>query len=217
MNAMHAVTGPRAPDPTPDAPTDEELIARFRATHEAAAFESLVHRYERELFGYLRRYLHDAELAEDVFQATFLRVHLHCDRFESGRPFRPWLYTIATNQAIDAQRRNRRHRVSARVGGDDGPQLADLVASTGPTAGARIEDEETREWLRSAVARLPEPQRSVLALVYERGVKHHEAARLLGIPLGTVKSRLHAALGKLGTAWRRFETQRVAVAAAHVN
>ncbi|MFM7033746.1 MAG: RNA polymerase sigma factor, partial [Planctomycetia bacterium] len=81
-------------------PTDEELLARFRKDDDAAAFESLVHRYERELFSYLRRYLGSTEMAEDVFQATFLQVHLKKEQFEEGRRFRPWLYTIATNQAI---------------------------------------------------------------------------------------------------------------------
>ena len=53
----------------------------------------------------------DAEMADDAFQATFLQVHLKCDYFEPGRKVRPWLYTVATNQAIDAKRRNRRSRV----------------------------------------------------------------------------------------------------------
>ena len=76
-------------------------------------FAELVRRYEKELFGYLRHYLGNAEMAEDVFQQTFLQVHLKCDQFEPGRKVRPWLYTVATNQAIDYRRRNRRHRVSS--------------------------------------------------------------------------------------------------------
>src|SRR5271168_1722475 len=91
-------------------PTDEQLLAEYRQQGDRQAFAQLVHRYERELFSYLRRYLGDAEMAEDAFQATFLQVHRKCDQFEEGRRFRPWLYTIATNQAIDAQRRNKRHR-----------------------------------------------------------------------------------------------------------
>src|SRR5690242_1002358 len=81
--------------------TDEELLVRYRDHADRQAFSQLVHRYERELYSYLRRYLGDATMAEDAFQATFLQVHLKCDQFEQGRRFRPWLYTIATNQAID--------------------------------------------------------------------------------------------------------------------
>ena len=70
--------------------SDEELLRRCCRNGDAAAFESLVHRYEQELFSYLRRYLGNAEMAEDVFQATFLQVHLKREQFEEGRRFRPW-------------------------------------------------------------------------------------------------------------------------------
>ena len=82
--------------------SDEELLGRYRKQGDRQAFAVLVHRYERELYSYLRQYLGDATLAEDAFQATFLQVHLKCDQFEEGRKFRPWVYTIATNQAINA-------------------------------------------------------------------------------------------------------------------
>jgi RNA polymerase sigma-70 factor (ECF subfamily) len=187
-------------------PTDEELIARFRHGDDAAAFESLVHRYESELFSYLRRYLGNAEMAEDVFQATFLQVHLKKDQFEEGRRFRPWLYTIATNQAIDAQRRNKRHRMVSldhRTGGeDDVGALVEMLSGTDRTADERMEQEEAREWVRAAVGELPDTLRSALLLVYHQGMKYREAADALGIPVGTVKSRLHAALLKLNETWQ---------------
>ena len=66
--------------------TDEELLEVYRDEQDRNAFEELVRRYERELYNYLRRYLNDAEMAEDAFQATFLKVHLKCDSYESGRP-----------------------------------------------------------------------------------------------------------------------------------
>ncbi|MBI3469295.1 MAG: sigma-70 family RNA polymerase sigma factor, partial [Planctomycetes bacterium] len=90
--------------------SDELLLRSYRDKGDRAAFEELVHRYERELYSYLRRYLGDADLAEDVFQATFFQVHQKCHLFEDRRSFRPWLYTIATHQAIDALRKLRRHR-----------------------------------------------------------------------------------------------------------
>ncbi|MEN6557755.1 MAG: sigma factor, partial [Thermoguttaceae bacterium] len=78
--------------------TDEKLLLSYRSDRDSLVFEELVHRYEKELFGYLRHYLGDAQMAEDVFQQTFLQVHLKCGQFEPGRQVRPWLYTIATNQ-----------------------------------------------------------------------------------------------------------------------
>src|SRR5277367_1683793 len=129
-------------------PTDEQLLADYRQQGDRQAFSQLVHRYERELFSYLRRYLGDAEMAEDTFQTTFLQVHLKCDQFEEGRKFRPWLYTIATNQAIDAQRRNRRHRSvsldrSAKSeNNDDVGALIDLLISKEPNPEFRLESNQ---------------------------------------------------------------------------
>ena len=159
------------------------------------------------MFNYLRRYLGNAEMAEDVFQATFLQVHLKREQFEEGRRFRPWLYTIATNQAIDAQRSNKRHRMvslDSRTGGeDDIGSLVEMLAGDGHTADEQMQAEEARDWVRSAVDDLPEQLRAALLLVYHQGLKYREAADVLGIPVGTVKSRLHSALAKLNESWRR--------------
>lgn len=189
--------------------TDEELVARFRAGRDPEAFETLVRRYEQELFGYLRRYLGNAELAEDVFQETFLRVHTKCGGFERGRAFRPWLYAIATNQAIDAQRRARRQRTGGgEARGDvEGRSFVELVPSRERSAEERCEAEEAEQWVRSAVDNLSAPQRSVVTLVFRRGAKQREIASLLGIPVGTVKSRLHTAMNTLTDAWQRWDRQ----------
>jgi RNA polymerase sigma-70 factor (ECF subfamily) len=193
-------------------PTDEALIERVREADDATAFELLVHRYEHELFSYLRRYLGSAEMAEDVFQATFLQVHLKRESFEDGRRFRPWLYTIATNQAIDAQRRNRRHRMVSldqRTGGDDDVgALVEMLSGQDSTADQKMEDEEAKDWVRAAVDELPDALKSALVLVYHQGMKYREAADVLGIPVGTVKSRLHAALLKLNESWAKTGTGR---------
>lgn len=189
-----------------DADTDEELIRRFRQSGDTAAFESLVRRYERDLFGYLRRYLHSAEMAEDVFQTTFLQVHVKRDTFEDGRRFRPWLYAIATHQAIDAQRRNRRHRMvelDRRRGDDEGHSFVTALASRDGTADDLAAAEESRQQVRSALDALSAPQRLVVELVYRQGMKYREAATRIGIPVGTVKSRIRAAVLKLGESWNR--------------
>jgi RNA polymerase sigma-70 factor (ECF subfamily) len=183
--------------------SDEDLLLEYRSGGDRAAFEELVHRYERELYNYLRHYLGDAEMAEDAFQAAFLQVHLKCDRFEPGRRVRPWLYTVATNQAIDAQRRNRRHRMvsldrRSGVGGqEEAGTLVELLDGDEPGPVDQLESAEQRRRVRKAVERLPDPLRQVLLLVYYQGLKYREAAEVLSIPVGTVKSRLHAAIRKL--------------------
>jgi len=188
---------------------DESLLLRYRDTGSREVFAQLVHRYERELYSYLRRYLGDSELAEDAFQATFLQIHLKCSQFEIDRRFRPWLYTIATNQAIDAQRRNKRHRmVSLDRGGttdstDDAAKLANFLVSASPSPVHQVSEAERGHWLRSAMDELPESMRHVINLVYYQGLKYREAADIMGTPVGTVKSRLHAAILKLNEMWQR--------------
>jgi RNA polymerase sigma-70 factor (ECF subfamily) len=182
------------------------LLLRYRELGSRDEFAQLVHRYERELYNYLRRYLGDAEMAQDVFQATFLQVHLKCDQFDEGRRFRPWLYTIATNQAIDAQRRNRRHRMVSldRAGGSEGDEtgtLSDLLVSGEPNPLRELDRQERRRTVRDSVAQLPETLRAVVVLVYYQGMKYREAADVLDIPVGTVKSRLHTAVNMLHELW----------------
>ena len=185
--------------------SDEELLIRFRRG-EAEAFASLLRRYERELYGYLRRYLDDASLAEDVFQNTFLQVYKKAGQYEPGRPVRPWLYAIATRQAIDAMRRRGRHAVvSLEQAADEGDgeiqTLLDLLHCRGAGPLEQVAEAERRDLVRSSVEQLPDFLRQVLVLAYYQGLKYREIADVVGVPVGTVKSRLHAALVRLQEAW----------------
>ena len=186
--------------------SDEELLALFRRGRRDA-FGALVRRYEGELYGYLRRYLGDASLAEDVFQNTFLQVYVKSGQYEAGRPVRPWLYTIATNQAIDALRRNGRHQALSldqqreELADGELSSLVETLESNGPGPLDAAQGQERREKIRASVERLPEFLRQVLLLAYYQGLKYREIADILGIPVGTVKSRLHAALVKLQETW----------------
>jgi len=194
----------RAQAGPPSAWSDEKLLLEYRDHGDRSAFEELVRRYEKELYGYLRHYLGDAQTAEDVFQQTFLQVHLKCGQFECERKLRPWLYAVATNQAIDFQRRSGRHRtvsLDRRIGGgmeeDESGLLVDLFDSPGRTPAEESQSAEQQAAVRRAVAELPEQTRQVVMLVYFQGLKYREAAEVLSIPVGTVKSRIHAAIEKL--------------------
>ena len=114
--------------------SDESLIAQYRETGDRKLYETLIRRYEREIYSYLRRYIGNSEMAEDAFQGTFLQVHLKCHQFDPARRLRPWLYAIATNQAIDVQRRNTRHgRVSLdRSSSRDGEERSSAWSSWQP-------------------------------------------------------------------------------------
>ena len=185
--------------------SDEELLTRFRKG-QRDVFGALVRRYQRELYGYLRRYLGDADLADDVFQTTFVQVYSKAELYEPGRPVRPWLYAIATNQAIDAMRRVGRHptvSLEQTEGDGDGERrgLIDLIEAREVDPFDQAEASETRDLVRACVDRLPDFMKQVVLMAYYQGLKYQEIADALSIPLGTVKSRLHAALVKLHESW----------------
>jgi RNA polymerase sigma-70 factor (ECF subfamily) len=186
--------------------SDEELLTRLRDGHREV-FGTLVRRYQRELFGYLRRYLGDAEMADDVFQTTFLQVFVKIGQYEAGRPARPWLYTIATHQAIDALRRSGRQAMvsleQTTGEGSDGEvrSMIEMLESreSGPLEQTQLH--EKQQLVRACVDRLPDFLRQVVVLAYYQGLKYREVADILDVPVGTVKSRLHTALLRLQEAW----------------
>ena len=140
--------------------TDEEIIAGYQIHQERTLFLTLVGRYEREIYSYLRRYIGHTELAEDAFQGTFLQVHLKCHQFDPGRRFRPWLYAIATNQAIDVQRRNKRHRMVSLDHSNGGDReeypsgWSEKLVGDSPDPADAASSQEHRDWVNSSVASL---------------------------------------------------------------
>jgi len=183
--------------------SDEVLLSRYRDLGRTEDFEALMHRYQNELYRYLTRYLGDRTLSEDVFQNTFLQIHLKRGLYEEGRPVRPWIYSIATHQAVDALRKVGRHPTvsldqSVNSSGEaEAGRLIDLLTSDEEGPLAELQGEERKEWVRESVARLPDALRQTLILAYHEDLKYREIAEILKIPVGTVKSRLHAALAKL--------------------
>lgn len=186
--------------------SDEELLERLR-NGEREVFGSIVKRYQRELYGYLRRYTGDANLADDVFQTTFLQVYTKIAQYEAGRAAKPWIYTIATHQAIDAMRKAGRQAMvsldQTTNAGDNGEvrSLMDMLESRDSGPLEHTQAGERRELVRKGVEELPENLRQVVILIYYQGLKYREAAEILKVPVGTVKSRLHMALVKLQEMW----------------
>ncbi len=140
-----------------------------------------------------------------MFQNTFLQVHLKRGLYEDGRPFRPWLYAIATHQAVDTLRKVGRHptvsldqRSGSSANDSDPGALIDLLVNDGPGPLGELQEKERQEWVRQSIERLPETLKQTLILAYYQDLKYREIAEILKIPVGTVKSRLHAALAKLG-------------------
>ena len=181
--------------------TDEELFLEYRYTGIREAFDEIVHRYERELYNYLYRYLGNAANADDVFQKTFLAVLKKSDQFEPGRAFRPWLYRIATNTAIDFKRKAKRFSVvsmDASIGSEDNAyRIMDTVAGNEPEPFEDPMDREIAGKVREAVDALPTQMRQAVYMVYFQGLSYREAADAVGIHYVTLASRLNKGIEKL--------------------
>lgn len=193
-----------------DALADELLLARYRDSGEPRDFAEIFRRYSVRLERYLRRFLGDAALAEDVLQETFLLVHSKCGLYQDGWPARPWLYAIASRRAVDALRRSRRPAVSldqpvASDGADVSGALVELFAADEPGPLETLQVRERQQWVKQSVGRLPESLRHVLVLGYDQGMSYAEIAEVLHVPIGTVKSRLHTALLRLRDMAERFD------------
>lgn len=189
--------------------SDEEMVEEYLKSRCPDLFEQLVRRYEREIYTYLRRFLGDAQEAEDVFQATFLSVHLRIDQFERGRRFRPWLYAIASNKAIDFMRRNKRHQLGSLntvLSNSDGDEtLMHKLANHDAHPDECAERNENASRVRDALSQLNEPTQQLIQLAFFQEMKYADISEILRIPVGTVKSRVFTAIRKLNSIWMRME------------
>ncbi len=190
--------------------SDEKLFEAHR-TGDSAALRTLIERHQGDLFRFLFRLSGDRHIAEDAFQEAFLQVHLSADRFDITRRFRPWLFTIAANKARDLLRKKVRRSelpLSAPVGTSDGRvTFADLMALDEPGPEAALATEERDQMVQRAIDRLPWSLREILLLAYFQRLSYAQIADDLGIPLGTVKSRLHAAVGGFAKHWAAVQRE----------
>src|SRR5688572_4650837 len=187
-------------------PTDEQLLAEYRAG-DKTKFAVLVLRYQRELYHFLVRFLGDRAAAEDVFQETFLQVHQSADQFDPSRRFRPWLFTIAANKARDLIRSQARRptnplQASISPGDEESGEFIDLMQSTADMPSDPMEMQELQQQVQSTVGNMPEHLREILLLSYFHQFPYKQISEILDIPLGTVKSRLHAAVAHFADRWR---------------
>ncbi len=186
--------------------TDEQLLADHIAG-DPGAFRTLVERHSRELYEFVFRFTHSSAAAEDVVQESFLQIHTSADRFDPDRKLKPWLFTIAANKARDWLRGRARQRevaLDARIGGEDetGQAFSDLLAGEDETPTDTLESEEQRRAVRRVVDRLPPAFCEAIVLAYFHRFSYRDIAQILDIPLGTVKSRLHAAVAAFGKLYR---------------
>ncbi len=190
----------------PSTVSDEQLLLRYTQGN-LEAFEQLVRRYRRTLYSFLARFTGDLALAEDVFQETFLQVHLSAGGFDVSRRLKPWLFTIAANKARDALRSRFRHpaaELDAKVAGSEQEQTryVDLMPAKASRPEETLQNKETAAAVQTIVQQLPENLRIVLVLSYFHDFPYKQIAEILEVPLGTVKSRLHVAVKEFARRWR---------------
>jgi RNA polymerase sigma-70 factor (ECF subfamily) len=178
--------------------SDEDLMGRV-AEDDERAFPELVRRYQGRVTNLVARVLNDRECADDLAQEVFIRVFVHRRNYRRGSKFSTWLFTIAANLAKNEIRRRVRRRnwfsldALQEMLKDSVPQLAD----PGEARERTLEREQLQEAVARAISTVPEKYRLALVLRDIEGLPYEEIADVLGIPGGTVRSRINRARGML--------------------
>ena len=167
-----------------EAEADEELVRRFRAG-EPEAFTDLVRRHQHRVYSVCLRVLGDADAAADVAQDTFLTVLRKLDGFRGEVAFTTWLHRVAVNACYDELRRKRR-RPMLHVVADDGPEH-----EAGPPAPDHADEVAGTRDVAAALASIPEEFRVTLVLADVQDMAYEQISKVLDVPVGTVKSRVH--------------------------
>jgi len=186
--------------------TDAELLQHYSKGDEAA-FREIVNRYKNSLYAFLKQFLNQSDLVDDVFQETFLQLFTSRKSFDPSRPLRPWLFTIAANKAKDALRKSQRTAAvpigtlteSEEMSFDE---MLNALSSDAAVPYDDVERSETVSLVNEVIANMPENLREILALAYFQQFSYKQMADILSIPIGTVKSRLHAAVARFAKDWK---------------
>ena len=179
--------------------SDSELMERFGAGDDEA-FRLLVERHQRPLMNFFYRRSYDRQIAQDCTQEVFLRLVRHRGKWKPQAKFTTYMYRIAENLWIDRYRSKKAAPPMTSLQAPAGEEAGELGGvlpgrSRLPEDGAA--DLELAIKLRAALDSLTEDQRSVFLMAETKGMKYADIGEALGIPVGTVKSRMHAAIHKL--------------------
>lgn len=185
-------------------PTDEDLMLAFQQG-QVRAFEELVRRHEKGVFNFIFRFFGNREVAEEVFQESFLKVHQAADRYYPNGKFTTWLYTIVRNLCVDTFRRRKiREAVSLDTGRDEeDPKLGDHIANDEVPPDIMASAREIEGALEMALQKLNPDQREVFLLREKEGFKFEEIAEMTKVSVNTVKSRMRYALESLKRALKQ--------------
>jgi RNA polymerase sigma-70 factor (ECF subfamily) len=181
--------------------SDPDLLKRC-ARGEDAAYRELVARIEKPLINFIRRFINEPAMAEDIFQETFVRVVRTLGDYKPEASLTTWIFTIARNLCLDRIKMTKRHReVSMDATGQDGKgnviDFREALRAMQPEPGSTAEVSEDRRRLMEAVGKLPPAKREVLIMRQFAGLSYQEIAVIVKAPVGTVKFRVHEAIQDL--------------------
>jgi RNA polymerase sigma-70 factor (ECF subfamily) len=182
-----------APNKPHEHPEDAVLVRKAQEG-DVDAFETLVRKYQQAVYALCRRLTGAHQSADDLAQETFIKAYFALARFDARWPLYPWLRKIAVNASLNYLKKRNRER----------PLVDEALAVRGPgprppqdLPEARLEQTEFEERFARSVESLPEEQKSVFVLRFYEGLSYEEISRTLGVPHGTVMSRLNRARQKL--------------------
>jgi len=174
---------------------DDAALVRRCLKDDPDAFRLLVEKYQAEVYGTALRIVRRPEDAEDLAQETFLRAFRALARYDPTRPFGAWLHTIAARLCIDHHRRNRAKFVSLTrpEEGSSGEERTIDLEDPADQPDEVAEKSELARRLEALVETLPPDSRAAILLRHQQDLPYEEIARVLGVPLGTIKARIHRA------------------------
>lgn len=170
----------------------ETRLAKLARNGDRGAFEELVNLYKDKIFHLAYRMLGNKQEAEDAVQDTFLRVYNNLDRYDENQKFSTWIFRIGTNLCIDRLRKRKpTYSLDAEMPDSEGNDFYAMLASKDELPVDQIVLSETQQVIRRAIQTLPEKYKSVVILRYLHDMSLQEIGDVLGMPVTTVKTRVH--------------------------
>ncbi len=186
-----------------DPETSDSVLVHQALTGDQEAFEALISRYKKTLFGLIYHYVGEYHEAHDVLQQVWLQLYLSLATLRPKKQIKPWLFTVARNRSLDVLRRRRLPSFSEVEAGHEEGETAswDTIPDSSPTPEELAERRDLQQAIQRAIQALPRKYRSVVLLYYADQLTFSEIGQVLNMPGSTVKTRfyrakplLHAAL-----------------------
>jgi len=175
---------------------DRQWIEQCLAGDESG-YGHLLSRYRQGIYGLAYRMLGNAEDANDAAQETFVKAFTALDKYDHRFKFSSWLYRIATNHCVDTIRKRKGYTVSLEENEEEGKDLKSRLPDRNLDPSESVHEGEREEIMRRAIGQLDPMYRAVILLRHDQDLSYEEIASVLGLPVGTVKVRVHRARQRL--------------------